>query len=782
MQIEYINSTPPRFTEHQIEIYLLKIYGIDTKAKNLASDIGQNFLIQNADGCKYIFKIANPSESIDILIAQNEVLLFLADQNFNIIIPEVIQTIKNDLIASIPTVDGIPYNCRLLSYLEGTFLADCTNQSPTLLQNIGEMLGRMDQSLKKFSNPAIHRYWHWDLKNVLDIRPYTCYLSEPGVRRLVEYFLLQFETLVVPRFPELPKSLIHNDANDQNILISDRANDKTMPCAIIDFGDMVYSCTIFELAIALTYIMFKKEDPLLSAIPVIKGYIKTSPLTEEEISILYYCISARCCQSLTMAAYQRKLQPDNDYVSISEQDARRLLFQLLEINPEQAEEIFRQACGFPAAEKTGHDRKEILKERSERIGKSFSISYKTPLKIIKGAMQYLYEKDGRTFLDCVNNVCHVGHCHPRVVQAAQKQMALLNTNTRYLHDYLVEYAKRLTDTLPDHLNVCFFVNSGSEANELALRLAYNYTNSKEIIILDNAYHGNTSSLIDISPYKYQGKGGRGPGRHTHKAMMPDLFRGPFRSVDIDAGSKYAESVSGIIRELQYQDNSPAAFMCESLPGCGGQILLPDGYLEIVYQLTRKAGGVCIADEVQVGFGRVGKKFWGFELQNVTPDIVTLGKPIGNGHPLAAVVTTAGIADAFNNGMEYFNTFGGNPVSCAVGMAVLDVVKDEGLQENAELAGNCLMEGLHKLKKDYEIIGDVRGSGLFIGIELVKDKKTLEPGTEEAARIVNSMKEEGILLSTDGPYENVIKIKPPLVFDIRNADQFVYTLDQILKIN
>jgi 4-aminobutyrate aminotransferase-like enzyme/Ser/Thr protein kinase RdoA (MazF antagonist) len=779
--MNYTASNPPRFTETQVKEFVDQTYGLDASVDHLASDIGQNFLVQNTDGFKYIFKIANPSESADILNAQNEVLIYLADQSFKKIIPKVIPTLIKDLIASISTGDGTPYNCRLLSYLEGTFLADYTDQSPTLLQNIGEMLGKMDQTLKKISNPAIHRYWHWDLKNILDIRPYTCYLSDPGVRRLVEYFLLQFETLVLPRFSDLPQSVIHNDANDHNILIPDQANDKTMPCTIIDFGDMVYSCTIFELAIALSYIMFKKEDPLLSAIPVIKGYIKRSPLTEEEISILYYCIAARCCQSLTMAAYQRKLQPDNDYLSISEQDARELLFRLVEINPEQAEEVFRQVCGFPSHKKNSYDRKEILGKRSERIGKSFSISYKKPLKIIKGAMQYLYEENGQTFLDCVNNVCHVGHCHPRVVLAAQKQLALLNTNTRYLHDNVLEYAKQLTDLLPDPLNVCFFVNSGSEANELALRLAYNYTNSKEIIILDNAYHGNTSSLIDISPYKYQGKGGRGPGHYTHKAMMPDLYRGPFRREGTNAGSKYAESVSGIIGELQYQDKSPAAFMCESLPGCGGQILLPDQYLETVYQFTRKAGGVCIADEVQVGFGRVGKKFWGFELQNVIPDIITLGKPIGNGHPLAAVVTTSRIADAFNNGMEYFNTFGGNPVSCAIGMAVLDVIKEEDLQGNAERVGKSLMKGLQEIRSDHEIIGDVRGSGLFIGIELVKNKKTLEPASEEAARIVNSMRDKGILLSTDGPDENVIKIKPPLVFDEKNADRVVSTLSEVLSL-
>jgi len=772
-------SRSPQFTELQVKKHLDKAYGLNSTVIHLVSDIGQNFKIQHMDGNKYVFKIANPSESKEILAGQNEVLSVLANKGFKDRIPKVISTIENDRIGSISNQEGLSYNCRLLSYLEGTFLANTTDHTTHLLQDIGEMLGYMDKLLKNFYHPAFNRYWHWDFKNILDIRPLTVHISDPEVKRLVEYFLLQFETIVLPQLINLPKSIIHNDANNYNILIPEHETGNKIRTSIIDFGDMVHTCTIFELAIALNYIMHKKDDPLLSAVPVIKGYIKDLPLTQEEISVLYYCIAARSCQSLILAAYQRKLHPDNTYLSISEQDSQRFLNQFITINPIQAEEVFKEACSFPIPKKQDPDRQDIIKARSQRIGKSLSISYKTPLKIIGGAMQYLYEENGRTYLDCVNNVCHVGHCHPRVVQAAQKQMALLNTNTRYLHDYLVDYARRLTELLPHPLDVCFFVNSGSEANELALRLAYNYTNSKEIIILDHAYHGNTSSLIDISPYKYQGNGGRGPGPHTHKAILPDLFRGPIKHGDKAAGSNYAKSVSNIIDKLRSQNKKPAAFMCESLPGCGGQILLPDGYLETVYRYTRNAGGLCIVDEVQVGFGRVGKKFWGFEIQDVVPDIVTLGKPMGNGHPLGAVVTTPEIADAFNNGMEYFNTFGGNPVSSTIGLTVLDVIKDEGLQKHAEQTGTHLIAGLKELQYNYEIIGDVRGSGLFIGIELVKDRTSLAPATAEARKIVNKMKENGILLSTDGPDDNVIKIKPPLVFNTNDADKILSILPKVL---
>jgi 4-aminobutyrate aminotransferase-like enzyme len=422
---------------------------------------------------------------------------------------------------------------------------------------------------------------------------------------------------------------------------------------------------------------------------------------------------------------------------------------------------------------------ELLDARREHLGKSLSVSYKKPLKIVRGYMQYLYDEDGRAYLDAVNNVPHVGHCHPRVVRAAQQQMAVLNTNTRYLHDNLVRYARRLGATLPAPLRVCFFVNSGSEANDLALRLARAYTGQHDVVIVDGAYHGNLTSLVEISPYKFDGPGGKGAPPHTHKVDMPDIYRGAYKAADPQAGQKYARQVRTAVEQIQQQGRNVAAFFCESILSCGGQIVLPENYLREAYHYIRQAGGVCVADEVQVGFGRAGSHFWAFETQGVVPDILTLGKPIGNGHPLAAVITTADIADAFNNGMEYFNTFGGNPVSCAVGLAVLDVIAEEKLQENALTVGRRLQTGLQSLMAAYPLIGDVRGLGLFIGIELVLDRETLAPAAAHAAYIAERMKEQGILVSTDGPLHNVLKIKPPLVFSAENADFFVNTLDKIL---
>jgi 4-aminobutyrate aminotransferase-like enzyme len=301
-----------------------------------------------------------------------------------------------------------------------------------------------------------------------------------------------------------------------------------------------------------------------------------------------------------------------------------------------------------------------------------------------------------------------------------------------------------------------------------------------MIVLEGAYHGNLSSLVEISPYKFDGPGGKGAPDHVRKAALPDVFRGPYRGPDSQAGENYARSVERVIEGFRSQGRLPAAFIAESLMSCAGQIVLPAGYLRSVYRLVRAAGGLCIADEVQVGFGRVGSHFWGFETQGVVPDIVTLGKPMGNGHPLGAVITTPQVAASFRTGMEYFNTYGGNPVSCAAGLAVLDVLRDEHLQANALAVGTYFRTGLERLKVRHPLLGDVRGLGLFLGVELVRDGRTLEPADAEAAYIVERLRDKRILASTDGLWHNVIKIKPPLVYTQDNADTFLEKFEEVLR--
>jgi 4-aminobutyrate aminotransferase-like enzyme/Ser/Thr protein kinase RdoA (MazF antagonist) len=421
----------------------------------------------------------------------------------------------------------------------------------------------------------------------------------------------------------------------------------------------------------------------------------------------------------------------------------------------------------------------VLRTRRDHLGPSLSLSYRRPLKIERGFLQHLYEDTGRVYLDAVNNVPHVGHCHPRVVEAVARQAAVLATNTRYLTDALARYIERLTAKLPAPLSVVYLVNSGSEANDLALRLARRFTGRESMVVVDGAYHGHLSSLIAISPYKFDGKGGRGCPPGTYVVPMPDTFQGPICRDDPDAGPKYALTVHTALARAEAEGRPAAGFIAESILSCGGQIVLPPGYLGHAYKAVRAAGGVCIADEVQVGFGRAGSAFWAFETQDVVPDIVTMGKPIGNGFPLAAVVTRREIADAFADSMEYFNTYGGNPVACAAGLAVLDVIEDEGLQARALETGGYLMAGLRRLADAHVVIGDVRGLGLFLGFELVLDPAVRTRAPLQAAYLAERMRDEGVLVSTDGPFRNVIKVKPPLVFGRADADLFLEALDRIL---
>jgi 4-aminobutyrate aminotransferase-like enzyme len=390
---------------------------------------------------------------------------------------------------------------------------------------------------------------------------------------------------------------------------------------------------------------------------------------------------------------------------------------------------------------------QLIDRRRKILGRNLSVAYERPLHIVRGSMQYLYDDEGRQYLDAYNNVAHVGHCHPKVVAAGQRQMEVLNTNTRYLSELILEYGEKLTATLPESLSVCFFVNSGSEANELALRLARAHTKAREMIVLEHAYHGNTTTCIDISPYKHDAAGGEGAPSWVHTARL-------------DAGD--------VIEIVQKLEAPLCGFIAESMPSVAGQIILPDGYLNQVYEAVRGAGGVCIADEVQTGFGRTGSHFYAFERYGVVPDIVVLGKPMGNGHPIGAVITTRAIADSFNNGMEFFSTFGGNNVSCAIGLAVLEVVQNENLQSYALRVGNHLLAGLHELHPRHEVIREIRGAGFFLGVEL----------TENAGSIVNQMRERGILMGTEGPLHNVIKIRPPMPFAVEDADRVIEMLDEV----
>ena len=419
---------------------------------------------------------------------------------------------------------------------------------------------------------------------------------------------------------------------------------------------------------------------------------------------------------------------------------------------------------------------ELIKYRHKNLGKSLKLHYDKPIHVVRGEGVYLIDYYGRKYLDTVNNVAHVGHENESVVNEGQNQMSILNTNSRYLHKNINDFTKELLKTLPKELSIVHFVNSGSEANELAVRMMKSHTGENDIIVSEHGYHGNTNICVDISSYKFDGKGGNGAPEHTHVIPMPSKFNGKYQgenSVD-----DYVGEIEKCIENIKTKKRKLGGFIIEPIISCGGQVELPKGFLKKSYEIIRKNGGICISDEVQVGCGRLGKSFWGFQLHDVVPDIITIGKPLGNGHPIGAVVCTKEIAESFANGMEFFNTFGGNPVSCSIATQVLKVVENQNLQENAKIVGEYFKKELKKLTNEFDLIGDVRGQGLFLGIELIDQKmNSLQKKTKY---IINRLKKFGILSNLDGPKNNVIKIKPPLTFHKDNCDKFIFYIRKILK--
>ena len=732
-------------------------FGIAARASALPSERDQNFLLRAGERGAFVLKIANAAEPRALLDAQNDALAYVARRTP--LCPRVVPSRDGSAIAEFATRAGIRHYVRVLTWLPGVPLGAVADHSADLLEDVGRAVAELDAALDGFDHPAIHRDFHWDLaKGISIVEELAPLVDDPAMRTLVTRVGAAIAARDGARLQRLRRAAVHNDPNDYNILVDDRR-----VTGILDFGDIVHSFAIADLAIAIAYTVLGKAEPLEAAVHVARGYQKAKALDEDEVASLFGLVLLRLCASVCVAARQQKERPDDPYLSISQQPIRETLPRLAALDPSRVEAALRAARG-PTPEET-------LAARRRVIGPNLSVAFRAPVKIVRGWMQYLYDDSGRRYLDAYNNVPHVGHSHPRVVRAATEQMRLLNTNTRYLHDLLGLFGERLTATLPDPLRVCYFVNSGSEANELALRLARAHTRRRDVVVLDGAYHGNTSTLIDISPYKFNGPGGDGATPWVHVLPLPDTYRGKYRRGDPRAGERYAEFARHV--------RNPAAFIAESAPSVGGQIILPDRYLESVYAIVRAAGGVCIADEVQTAYGRMGTHFYAFEAQNVVPDIVVLGKPIGNGYPLGAVVTTREIAASFDNGMEFFSTFGGSTVSCGVGLAVLQVVRDERLQEHARQTGERLLGRLRALQAVHPLIGDVRGSGLFLGVELVKDRSSLEPATEEAGEIVNRLRDRAILLGTDGPFANVLKIRPPMPFNDDDGEHFASALDEVL---
>lgn len=980
-------------------------YGLAGELTALPGEVDANLRLHNADG-SWLVKVVAPDGDLAHVDLQIAVLDHLERADLEVETPRVVRTRDDDARATIELPDG-ERHVWLSSWLEGEVVADRPVVTPELAEDIGRKLGEVATALASFDDPRATRPgFKWDLGEAAWIGTELTAIDSDRVRRVVGEVHDRFERWLAPRFAALPRTIAHNDANDHNLMASPDGRDEIV--GLFDFGDLCETARIADVAIAAAYAALRSDEPLTAIDAVARGFDAVLPLTGTELSMLVPLVETRLAVSITNAAVQQRLRPDDPYVTVSADDARRVLLQIHGRHPRVAEARVRTACGRPMGELPhrvreflidGHasshailptaarlDRRPVLDlsfesvlggddplrfdaieaelriarelraansdfaigryleprpiytavafgddtppgrwrtvhlgidvfaptgtfvhaplaatvaavhvcedeldygglvvlahtlpdgsefctlyghlarrsiahlevgqslvpgatfarvgdrdenggwpphlhlqvlampaselgsgdpesvprgvadpddveahaivspdpspllgaiddrwlwrasqddsslHRSRYFNPNLRVSYRAPVSLVRGNRHFVFDRDGRRYLDAYNNVPHVGHCHPRVVEAVQRQTALLATNTRYLHPGMYRYADRLRHMLPPDLEVFFFTASGSEANELALRLARAHTGRRDVCVMDHGYHGHTNETMAISPYKFRQRGAPPQPDWVHVTAQPDVYRGPHRGDD--AGERYAADVGAVVARMLADGRAPAAYISECLPSVGGQLELPPGFLTGVYAAIRDAGGICIADDVQTALWRTGTHAFGFEAQDVVPDVLVLGKPLGNGFPLAAVVSTREVAASFAEGPEFFSTFGGSTVAMAAGLAVLDALDDEDLADNARRTGDLLLDGLRELQQRHERIGDVRGRGFFLGVELVRDRASQTPATELASLIKNRLRQRRVLIGTDGPHDNVLKIRPPMTFDRAAAD-------------
>ncbi|MGH2416721.1 MAG: aminotransferase class III-fold pyridoxal phosphate-dependent enzyme, partial [Candidatus Limnocylindria bacterium] len=553
----------------------------------------------------------------------------------------------------------------------------------------------------------------WDQQRLPQLYPHAA-LVEPGPRRdLLERVLARFSERVLPALPTLRSQVIHNDVTLDNLLVDAEGT----VTGIIDFGDMAHTALVLDIPATLQSLFRERDDLFEVAATFLDGYASVMPLEEIEARLLGDLLAGRMAQTILISANRTRQYPDNEYIQAWSEPAWALLSQLDAISFAEANRRLAAAALRPTRVGGWVADEQLISRRRRVLGSALEpLTYQRPLHLVRGDGAWMFDTNGRGYLDAYNNVPVVGHSHPRVVEAIARQAATLNTNTRYLHENVVELAERLTATMPGGLDTVMFVNSGSEANDLAWRLATTITGGNTGLVTDWAYHGITAAIADFSPTEWP-RGEQPPGVETFPA--PDTYRGAYADAD-SPGVVARTEMGAAVDRLAGRGRRPAALFIDSTFTADG-IFVPDP--PVVAELIATAcdgGALFVADEVQSGFGRTGDDLWGFPAWNVVPDIVTLGKPMGNGHPVAAVITRADIADEFASQTTFFSTFGGNPVACAAALAVLDVIEEEGLIANAASVGASLRTSLAELAARRAIIGDVRGRGLMVGVELVTD--------------------------------------------------------------
>ena len=777
-EIKFLDRNPPTFPEQEARRIAAQLFGLEGEFKSLTSERDQNFRILAARDAQYVLKIANVDEDLDVVDLQVRGLLHVETVDPGMPVPRVVLTKAGEPSTWVEDPGGARHIVRALTYLPGTDLGGMP-LTPALLRNLGGALARLGKALRGFSHPAARHELLWDLQQAPRLRPHTSHIADKADRIRVERVLDDFIADVVPGLARLRAQIIHNDANGDNVVIAPDAPDQI--AGIVDFGDMIHTALATDPAVTAADLL-SVDDMIEPMCELVAGYDAVLPLEDEEIDVLYDLVLARCALTAVIIAWRNSASGGPGYLESYGPHAHAKIETLLTLGRDQVRARLRDACRFPpycpkpGEQVAGDDVDALVARRHRLLGATLDLSYERPVHIVRGEGPWLFGADGSRFLDAYNNVPQVGHAHPQVARAIARQAAALNTNTRYLYRIVVDYAERLVATMPDGLGTCLFVNSGSEANDAAFRMAKLVTGNASALVMENAYHGVTDAIDALTPYDHP----RRPLQpHVRTLASPDPYRGPYKKGEGDLAAHYAADADRAIADLAKAGLKLAAFMIDSGFTSNGIPDVPEGYLARVAEKVRAAGGLVIADEVQIGFARSGSHFWGIQRHGVVPDFVTLGKPIGNGYPLGAVVTTRENLERFGAETDFFSTFGGNPVGCAAGIAVLDVIEREGLMENARLTGDYLRQRLLGLMNRHTWIGDVRAVGLLIGVELVRDRQTLEPAGSETERVLNHMRDNLVLVGREGPHGNVLKIRPPLAFKREHAEIVADALDKAL---
>jgi 4-aminobutyrate aminotransferase-like enzyme/Ser/Thr protein kinase RdoA (MazF antagonist) len=770
-----LGADAPAFSAAQAEDIAAAVWGRRGTATPLVSERDQNFRLTDEHGTSWVLKIANAVEDPGVVDMEVAAVRHVAriDPDLPIAVP--VPADDGRLVVPLPGPTGEPHLVRLLPFMPGAHV-DAADLDLAAITEIGRTTARLGRALRGFFHPAAGRVILWDIKHLDDLRPHLDAVTDPARRAVVERALERFDARVAPALPGLRAQVIHNDATLDNLLL-----DSGRVSGIVDFGDMAHTALVLDLTAMLQSVLRGRADIWEAAEAAIRGYGAVIPLDADEGDLLADLLAARMVQTVLISVWRTAQYPDNAYIRGWLEPAYELLDALEATGYDEAgRRLATAARGARAGAQYGGtttiSTEELRVRRQRVLGSALSpLTYDRPLHLVRGDGVWLYDAEGRAYLDAYNNVPVVGHAHPVVAEAIARQAAALNTNTRYLHESVVLLAERLTASMPPGLDTVMFVNSGSEANDLAWRLATAATGGTGGICTNWSYHGLTAAIADLSSSEWP-RGERPASVETIPA--PDPLRGPHHDQpDVDVAS--AAELAAAAARLADRGITAAAVFVDGTFTADGIFPSTPAYLAELRRQTTAAYVIYVADEVQAGHGRTGG-LWSFGASGVTPDLVTLGKPMGNGHPVAAVVARAEIVDRFAEEHEYFSTFGGNPVACAAALAVLGVIEDEGLLQNAATVGGLLRAGVEDMVADHPVVGDIRGRGLMVGVDLMVDRLTREPASDLANRVMNEMRERGVLISTTGRHGNVLKIRPPLVLTASQAELILTALDESLR--